>query len=82
MIDVALTLSVPGGHGDDPADPGLSHGTDHGVHGQGVARHCREEGGREAKAGHDHVLSFEMSLQTVLRENVGFHHLKGTDREI
>lgn len=62
---VALTVSVPGGHGDDPVDPGLSHGADHNVHGHGVARHRREEGGREAEAGHDHILSFEMSRQTV-----------------
>lgn len=61
----ALTLCVPGGHGDDLVDLGLSHGADHAGHGQGVARNPREEGGREAEAGHDHILSFEVSLQTV-----------------
>lgn len=70
-----LTLSVPGGHGDDPADPSLSHGADHRRHGEGVARHPRKEGGREAEAGHDHILSFEMRCQTVCWENITFHHL-------
>lgn len=60
-----LTLSVPGSHGDDPVDLGLSHGADRSIHGLGVARHRREGGHREAEAGHDHVLPFEMSLQTV-----------------
>lgn len=60
-----LTVSVPGGHGDDPVDSDLSHGADHSIHGHRVARHCREDGGREAEARHDHILSFEMSLQSV-----------------
>ena len=72
----ALTLSVPGGHGDDPVDAGLSHGADHSLHGQGVARHAREEGGREAEAGHDHILTLEMTLQTVRGENISLHHLE------
>ena len=62
---VALTLSVPGGHGDDPVDLDLSHGAHHCLHGLSVSRHPQVEGGREAEAGHDRVLSFEMSLQTV-----------------
>lgn len=62
----ALTFSVPRGHGDEPVDPHCSHGADHSLHGQGVARHRREDGGLEAEAGHDHILSFEMSLQIVL----------------
>lgn len=76
-----LTLSVPGRHGDDPVDSSFSHGADYGAHGLGVSRHSREHGGREAKAGHDHVLPFEMSLQTVCRENVCFHHLEAADRK-
>lgn len=76
-----LTLSVPGGHGDDPVDSGLSHGADHCFHGLGVSRHHWEDGGREAEAGHDHILSFEMSLQTVCWENISFHHLEAADRE-
>lgn len=75
-----LTLRVPGSHGDEPVDPGLSHGADHGVHGHGVTRHPREEGDGEAKAGHDHILSFEMWLQTVSGENISFHHLKVEDK--
>lgn len=76
-----LTLSVPGRHGDDPVDSSFSHGADHGAHGLGVSRHGREHRGWEAKAGHDHVLPFEMSLQTVCRENVRFHHLEAADRK-
>ena len=75
-----LTLSIPGGHGDDPVDPGLSHGADHSLHGQGVARHGREEGGREAEAGHDHILSFEVTRQTVRGEDISLHHLEA-DKE-
>lgn len=60
-----LTLSVPGSHGDNPVDLSLSHGIDHSVHGQGVACHTREGGDREAEAGHDDMLPFEMSLQTI-----------------
>lgn len=64
-MNTALTFSVPGGHGDDSVDLGLSHGADHIFHGQGVARHRREDGDREAKAGHDYILSFEMSFETL-----------------
>lgn len=39
IMGVALTLSVPGGHGDDPVDSDLSHGADHRLHGLGVSRH-------------------------------------------
>lgn len=77
----ALTFSVPGSHGNKPVDLGLTHGTDHGVHGPGVARHRWEEGRLEAEAGHDHILFFKMSLQTVFWEYVSFHHLEGADRE-
>lgn len=74
-LGVTLTLSVPGRHGNDPVDSRLSHGADHRVHGQGVSRHAREEGG-EAETGHDHVLPLKMSLQTACGENVRFHHLE------
>lgn len=76
-----LTFSVPGGHGDDPVDSGLSHGADHSIHGHRVARHRREDGGREAEARHDHILSFEMSLQSVCGENISLHHLRAANRE-
>lgn len=71
-----LTLSVPGCHGNDPVDSCLSHGADHCVHGQGVSRHAREDRGREAETGYDHVLPLKMSLQTACGENVRFHHLE------
>lgn len=75
-LGATLTLSVPGRHGNDPADSCLSHGADHRVHGQGVSRHAREDGGGEAETGHDHVLPLKMSLQTAYGENVRFHHLE------
>lgn len=78
-LGATLTLGVPGRDGDDPVDPGLSHGADHGAHGLGVSRDGREQRGREAEAGHDHVLAFEVSLQTAGREDVGFHHLEAAD---
>lgn len=57
-----LTFSVPGRHGNEPADTGSPHGTDHCPHGEGISRHPREEGGWEAEAGHDHILTLEMRL--------------------
>lgn len=81
MHAAALTFSIPGGHGDDPIDSGGLHGTDHRFHGQGVSHHPGEERGGEAEAGHDHVLSFEMSLQAVCGENISFHHLEAAHRE-
>lgn len=70
-----LTLGVPGGHGDDAADTGLSHGADDRAHGERVPRHTGEEGGWKAEAGHDHILPSEVSLQTVRGENICLHHL-------
>lgn len=76
-----LTVSIPGGHGDDPVDLGFSHGTDHRFYGQGVSCHSWEDRGWETEAGHDHILSFEMRLQTVCWENVSFYHLEAADKE-
>lgn len=57
-----LTFSVPGRHGNEPADAGSPHGTDHCLHREGIPRYPRKEGGRKAEAGHDRILTLEMKL--------------------
>lgn len=79
--EVGLTLGVPWRHSNDSVDLGFFHGVYHSSHGQSVAGDCRKKGGREAKAGHDHIMSLEMSLQTVGWKNISLHHLDRQGRK-